>query len=206
MKTEKELNIELKNLKDIYINVRILHDNCKYLSNPKTDQENEIKKEYIIFQSIIFSMWRLTIIELCKLFGKSNDHYRIEAFLKDFETLSYKGKIEKSHIVDWLSTISNNVDLKNLIQKIQTLRDKWFAHSDKNHEKSICDFELTKIEFDQLFSFIENIIEYFEIKIYGRCSDFNIVDVNAIYILRDLVDCKRLRLLEHENAIKDQNR
>jgi hypothetical protein len=211
IKTEQELNIELKNLKDIYINVRILHDDCKYLSNPKTEQENEIKRGYIIFQSIIFSMWRLTIIELCKLFGKPNDDYQIESFLKnileDFEILDYKDKIEKDRIVDWLNTISNNVDLKNLIKKIQTLRDKYFAHSDRNRVKSIHEFTLTKIEFDQLFSFIENILKYFESNIYGRSISFDISNVgNASNILNDLVDYKKLKWEKHRNAIKEQNK
>lgn len=82
MKTIQELNTEIKNIEDIYLNIRILNDNCKYLKAPKTPEEAEIKYDYIVFQGIIYAMDRMVIIELCKLFGKKRMITELNCFWK----------------------------------------------------------------------------------------------------------------------------
>lgn len=211
MKTELDLFSELKNIKEIYMNVRILYDDCKYLMRPKTTEELDIIKDYIVFQSFVYSMWRLSIVELCKLFGKKNDDFRIELFLenilKDYENLTYKDKISKNQLEGWLYYLRNDTDLKSLIKKIQTLRDKFIAHSDRSPEKSLYNLAPSIIEFKNLFDFIENVIKYFESKINGRTIGFDIGKVgNASDILAVLVEYKKLRWEKHKKAIEEQNK
>ena len=211
MKTENELIEEIKNITEIYLNIRILNDNCKYLKNPDTPKEFEIRYEYTVFQGIIYAMDRMVIIELCKLYGRRNDNYRIELFLKNvlnnFDSSEYACKISKQQIEDWQNALSSDLNLINLILKIQTLRDKYIAHKDRSPTEPINSFAPTMVEFQYLFDFVEKVIQYFEKHINNISPTFDKIGNvgKASDILHVLVEYKRLTKKEFDDECRKQD-
>lgn len=97
--------------------------------------------------------------------------------------------------------------MKTLILKIQTLRDKYIAHKDRLLVVEVINkYAPTIIEFQCLFNFIEEVIQFFELNVNNLNSSYDKIGNvgNASNILHVLVEYKRLAEKEFYNECKKQ--
>jgi len=102
-----------------------------YLHKPETPQEFDYLRHSRHFHFIKHILWRNTVIELSKLFNKSpkRDKFNIFHFINKLGRDQYFGgfEINPNKINEWETQLESN---KETIDKILTLRDKVYGHTD----------------------------------------------------------------------------
>ena len=125
-----ELKEKLSSLTEIFIDTKENFRYCYYLHYSEIEEERKYLAIDRHLQFIRHSLWRLTVIEVCKLFSnRDNDKYNIQRLIKSFKPGKHFGKIglESSKLSEWENEIANK---EKVIENLITLRDKFYAHSD----------------------------------------------------------------------------
>jgi len=142
----KSLEKWLNELGRIIVDIKITTDNLNKLESP----ENEFEKEVLdhgFFAHCYRQSWFTLVVQLSKLFSESSNQKR--SFIKLFNVLensNYKGELlkllennsddpnlfgSKQDIVKFVFASRDKVSQKHiLIEKINTLRNEVYAHSD----------------------------------------------------------------------------
>ena len=128
---DKKLEFELKIIRihRIYIASKENSNYSQYLLT----WNNECEKEYITKSShlryISHSLWRISIIEACKLVVKSrNNHFNL-FHLIDFIEKNLLSYVTLNDIEKWHKTLMN---AQKEISLLQQIRDKIYAHTDES--------------------------------------------------------------------------
>lgn len=118
------------------------------------------------------SLWRISVIELSKLFNdrKSTDKLNLHHFIKKLKPDGHykKFKVDSSILKEWVQAIEEN---KAVISDITTLRDKIYAHSDPNNST----YNTIRIYFDKvdkLLKLVETILSYIYLSVLVTTFDF----------------------------------
>ena len=189
MSLKEVLKAHLWRITEIYFNAKDNYSYCYYFHNPDTNEELDyLKKE----RNLIFirhSLWRLTVIELAKLFStKSNDKFNLLKLISKLKTKGYFGKLKlhQEKIAGWEHYIQSK---STVINNIITLRDKIYAHTDpkKDDYKSI---EIYFTQIEELFELVERIlieIEFtaFKVEIFLQSPVFDRTNFKMVKILAE---------------------
>lgn len=107
------------------------------------------------FKFLRHSLWILCIIELNKLLSKSDkDYYNLWTFIKNLENNIYQGhNVPADTITEWRNTLFSK---KNIIKKTLLLRNKLYAHTDKDVDKVSVD--ITFDDVNELILIVEKVI------------------------------------------------
>src|SRR6478672_11347689 len=130
MSKKGELSEELSRITEIFFNAKENFNYCFYLHKPDTKAESEYLDVDRDLKFIRHSLWRLTIIELAKLFSKKeNDRFNLRRFLSKLPPNGYYGglKISQEKIAEWETLMLNQ---EKTIDHVLILRDKIYAHTD----------------------------------------------------------------------------
>jgi hypothetical protein len=150
MTKKEELNEELTQVWLILVAAKESYQYCYYMHKPKSDSELKYINDSKDFKYIRHLLWRVTIIELAKIFreSKETDRFNIFHLLNKLKSLGYfkSLKFPNQKILEFESTLKQD----NLINQIIDLRDKIYAHTDSNTDK----LETNLITFEAL----ENLI------------------------------------------------
>jgi len=168
-KTE-EARAEAFRITRIYTVARENFNFCFYLHKPNTDEELKYVTINRHLRFIRISLWRLTVIELVKLFSeKKSDKHALLFFLSKLKKSGYYSALnfDESIINVWVDTINSQTPI---IKKIVTLRDKVFAHSDPE-EDSFKDIEVTFSQMSELFKIAETILKKIYLDLFGASLD-----------------------------------
>jgi len=167
MTKKDEIKKEIWQIWQILLLAKECHSYSFYLHKPDTKEEFEYLQHSNNFIFIRHIMWRMTVIELSKLFKESakSDRYNIFHFISKLKTGGYFGKIgiSESVISEWENQINYNSET---ISKILLLRDKLYSHTDSDKEKySKNDVSFEKTE--KLIKIVESIVQ----EIYSTVFD-----------------------------------
>lgn len=200
MKTLDELNIEIKSRVNILAKAIIFYDNGKYLNSPETKEEKEFANNSFFIRRTRYSYWVLTVLELCKLFGKKGDHFTINKLLNKLlashKTTPWRDKLSEEQIHNWQLKLGDQRTICN-IDKLHGLRDQYYAHSDKEPEREIRELTPEYKEIEYLIDLSKEIIKEIQYKVFDIHQVFeNIENQKANNILFNLLELKRLRVLE----------
>jgi hypothetical protein len=198
MENIEDLRKETFSIIKIYLSAKENFNFCYYLHKPDT----KIEAEYLMIDRnlkfIRHSLWRLSIIELAKLFSdrKSTHKFNLLHFLSKLRPEGhYKSfKIDPLKILEWERLIYTN---ENLIKDIITLRDKIYAHTDPNKE------EYNKIEI--YFTQIEELFEIVEIllKEVFLIAFSATLDLRTPTFERNSFDLVKILAQEHNRKIEE---
>lgn len=199
-----EIKKESWRIVEIYLNAREYFNYCYYLHMPATKLEAEYLRIDRDLKFIRHSLWRLSIIELAKLFSdrKSTDKFNLLHFLSKLkgDGVYKEFNINSLKIAEWESMIFTR---QKLVTDIVTLRDKIYAHTDpdKDDFKSL---EILFTEIEELFQIVENVLkEVYSIAFHAtldlRTPTFDRKGFDLVKILAE--DHKR-RIDEIRNYIK----
>ena len=154
----EDLKNECGSIVEIYFNAKENFLYCYYLHVPGTKEEAEYLNVDRDLKFIRHSLWRLSIIELAKLFSdrKFTDKFNLFHFLSKLKPGGKYAhfKFDPSQISKWEAMINTH---ENLISNIIVLRDKIYAHTDpdKDNYKSI---EIYFRQIEDLFELIEKVL------------------------------------------------
>jgi hypothetical protein len=196
MKKENELEIEIKNVWDIFTNANECFHYSNYLHNPETQDELDYLNSSRDLQYIRHIMFRMSIIELSKLFSgsKDRDRFNIRCLIKKLKKNEYFGKmgITDDELNRWDAEIDKN---GKAIDNILKLRDKVYAHTDSDAEtyKSI---DLSFKEIEPLLNIVEEIIRKIYSSVFNTFADVEpvVFDKKRFSVIKILAGEKKKRL------------
>lgn len=179
---EKELKDYLKRLVHNFIYLKsLLHQINLFIEWRKNNEEGEIKTGAHFYSLVLYSFKRVIVLETYKFLSERDieDRTLIDWLNKakiHFSSLKpsrfgrpspreslqniYLKKVEYVALVD--AHLNNINEFKDLINNLYSLRDKNFAHSDKQYfddpNKIDIDFPVSWDELNELFDCIANIL------------------------------------------------
>lgn len=167
-----------------------------YFHKPETEDESEYlhkSKDFIFIRHVL---WRMTIIELSKLFSnsKNRDKYNLFHFINKLKRNQYFGDIGilNEKILHWEIILTDN---QNLVDDILVLRDKVYAHTDpKNKHLKLLDISFQEIEI--LIKLSEEII----IEIYSVAFDAD-VRFRPVYFNKERFNLIKILAEEKRNRV-----
>lgn len=181
---------------------------CSSFQNPNTKIERYYVSRDKHLTFIGWSLWRMLIIDLSKLFGDSdNQKYNVMKLLRkldpagDYKSLKYAPK--------YLEGFNRRItELNESIKEISRLRNRFFAHADSDPFIKI-ETTLTTADCEKLTDLAEEIIRAVASKCIG--TDYivyplyyNSKDFDMIYTLANLEQEENLKIAEqHKMSHKD---
>jgi hypothetical protein len=167
MDREKELRAETWAVWKILINAKECYFYSHYLHQPETELEKNYVSTSMDFRYMRDMMWRMSLIELSKLFSesKNRDRYNLLHFLSKLKNDGHFGAIgiADSKREHWEQLIAAHNDI---IGKVLTLRDKVYAHTDSETE-ILKQITLSFPDIQKLIGVAEEIIQ----GIYGHFGE-----------------------------------
>ena len=117
----------------IYLQAKQNFQYCYYMYKPETLAERQYTQKDSHLQIIRHSLWQITIIEIVKLFvnNKETQKYNLHKLLNGLKCSGEfkKMNIDETTIQGWETYLRNK---EQLIETIETLRNKLYAHTDSN--------------------------------------------------------------------------
>lgn len=157
----EELQNDLTQISKIYTIAKETFDYCFYLHKPNSELEREYlsKNKHLIF--IRHILWRQTVVEIFKLVsGGKNDKFGLSGFLSK---LHQEEEVQKKVGSDFFLKCKRRLRTnKNAIKNIGLLRDKIYAHTDRDsgaYKNLDLAFENVQKVFDSIGEIIKDIYE-----------------------------------------------
>lgn len=167
-----------------------------YFHKPETDDESEYLNNSSDFRFIRHMLWRMTIIELSKLFSnsKNRDKFNLNHFINKLKKNQYFGDIGilQEKIENWEKILQDN---HKLINNILILRDKIYAHRDPKKD----DFKLIDITFQEIEILI-NLSEEIITEIYSVAFDSH-AHITTIYFKKNQFKLIKILAEEKKNRL-----
>ena len=188
---------ELKIILFIHFDAKYYFKDNEYLNNPDTVDELRASANLLV-KRIKVAFWRLGIIEISKLFQKSrSQHFNLIDYLtnliENYENYDWIMDFPKSQLSDWLEKL-NSPEILKTRRKIDTQRNKYFAHTDKKPKIELKDSIIEFKEIHQLLNFTEEIIFKLKVACFSTHVDMEIAGMEKAGHLLEMVsyyDTKR---------------
>jgi len=195
---QQELKKEIWRIWEIEIVTKECFQFSFYFHKPDTEEEAKYLHNHHEFGSIRHILWRMTVIELSKLFSSSSkrDRYNLNHFISKLKKDGHFGDmgISLSSIDKWELALRDN---KNHIDNILTLRDKIYAHTDPNKD----DYKAIDLSFQDvevLIKIVEDLIKEVYLVVFDAGTDMSTptFDRSRFDMIRILSSEKRKKLEE----------
>ena len=195
---QQELKQEIWRIWEIEVVAKECFQFAFYFHKPDTEEEIKYLHNHQELAFIRHVLWRMTVIELSKLFSNSSkrDRYNINHFISKLKKDGHFGdmRIAKSSIEKWELAVSNN---QTHINNILILRDKIYAHTDpkKDDYKAI---DLSFQDVEVLIKIVEDIIKEIYIVVFDSGTDMStpIFDRGSFDMIKILAAEKKKRIEE----------
>lgn len=128
---KKELHDEIISIGEILILAQESLKMIEYLIEPELDNKKLYAKRQMFFDFSYKIYWRITVIELCKLFsGRDTDSFNLVKLIGKLRKGNHFGdaKISETKLAQWQEEI--NLE-KGSINNLLLQRDRLYAHKDR---------------------------------------------------------------------------
>lgn len=184
-----ELRHELDEITRIFLSAKYYEQDFNYLGALKTKYPNVYKTYYFFFERIFHAITVAMILELNKLFDNREKYSFIKLKYKltnNYKNSEIKEYLTKSEIDSIFSSLDNE-DIENIMQKVKSTRDKYYAHFDRNRT-SFNSIKMNSTVTTKLISIAENILQSLELKIFKKTVNYNLTKGELGYKIFDRLD------------------
>jgi len=174
MKIE-DLRNEINEIERIFQSAKYYELDFKYINSIKYNQPIVYNTFYFLIERIYHSISVALILDLCKLFDKREKYSFIRLKNKmneNYEKSELNKQMPKSDFIDIFNTL-NSSEIENLLIKLKTTRDEYYAHFDRTRTE-FGEIQMNSKETSKLISIAENILNTIELKYFGVCVDFDL--------------------------------
>lgn len=169
MKSKEDLKSEIKKRHLIHFKANLFFIDSKYLNAPASDKEKNVADKSSFIRKVRYAYWVLSVLELCKIYGKSNDHYSMEKLINklwnNYSSSDWNTLLSKEDIVR-IRENYNRQEIQTIIKKLRGLRDEYYAHLDRNPKKTISDYTPNYIEVETLLKLHESFLKEISLKVF----------------------------------------
>jgi len=172
---KKELRIEINEIKRIFLSAKYYELDFKYINSIKYNQPVVYKTFYFFIERIFHSVSVALILDLCKLFDKREKYSFIKLKNKmneNYEKSELNDQIQKPELVEIFNTL-NSDEIENLLIKLKTTRDQYYAHFDRTRTE-FGEIQISSKETSRLISIAENILKSIEQKYFAVSVNFDL--------------------------------
>jgi len=199
-----KFNDDIEQILSIYHNSYEYYNCLKQLRNYERTEFSD--KRFILF--ITYTSWYVLIIELCKIFqyDNRNQHYNIYGLLQrlinNYKNLEFRSLISLSEIRRYDSDF-NSTNIIDIRKRLVDLRDKFYAHIDRQDQNFVDKISLTYNEIEFLLKILHDFIYEIKHKVFNTHVEFtDDIFVDLTSVLRITEDYNRKH---HEEIIKEFN-
>ncbi len=199
-------------LEDIFnriISLHLLEEDLKYIANMEAPHFEAVVAKSHFFFRMKESILRRIVLELCMLLKQSED-LNIPSFLANLanshKKYSWKSKIEL-RVIQELQSQLQGIVVSEQFGKIVILRDKFYAHADKNRNQ--IEFKLPHAEVWLIISKLKNIHDVLNSSFFNTTTHWSFSKVNmGHHVLESLFKYYKIRELvwEEEKTNSVNNR
>jgi len=169
-----QLREELDEITRIFFSAKYHELDFKYFYEQRFEYPNVYLTFQFLVERIFYASEVILIIDLCKLFGKS----------EKFSLLRLRNKIIENYSKSDLATYMPQKDLEELfikietdeiqglILKLKTTRDQYYAHLDRTRT-DFSKIQINSFETSELISIIETILKGLQLHYFQSDIDFN---------------------------------
>lgn len=170
-----ELRREVDEITRIFLSAKYCSKDFTYLHSVKYQNPVVYRTFYLFIERIFHSTCVSLVLDLCKLFDKREKFslIRLRNKMVDNYEKSELMKFLPKHDFGELFSELDNKDIENLLVKLKTTRDEYYAHLDRTRT----DFDKIKIfgnETTILISIAEKILTSIELNYFETSIDFNL--------------------------------
>ncbi len=172
---KSELRKELKEIGRIFQSAKYYELDFKYINSIKYNQPVVYRTFYFFIERSFHSVSVALILDLCKLFDKREKFSFIRLknkMTENYEKSELNNLIPKSEFVNIFNAL-NSDEIENLLIKLKTTRDEYYAHFDRTRTE-FGEIQMSSKETSKLISIAENILNTIELKYFGVCVDFDL--------------------------------
>lgn len=183
----------------VLLDAKDVFNYCKYFYEPPNREECELANSMIHIRIIRFALYKQTVIELAKLLsGSDNDKFRISKYIDALKPDGYYGEL-KFPMEKILQYEKNFSSVNNIISDVLTLRDKFYAHTERilTYANSMYynDFYLfiTPTSLEKLINILNSIFVDVFSHFFDSDLDLSLTsETDKITILSDVVAIRKL--------------
>lgn len=190
-----ELKKTIGNIWEIVTVLKDCFEYAQYLHLPETEDESDYLNKSRDFKFMRHILWRMTIIDLSKLYSKSKkrDKFNLICFVNNLKRNQYFGQIGISNVIieEWENRI---IDNQKVIETILLLRDKFYAHKDSKID-NLKSLEISFQEIETLIILAEEIIK----EIYSAAFNSH-AEMRSIFFKRERFNV--IKILAEEKNIR----
>jgi len=196
MTRKEEIKEEIVQIWQILLIAKECYLYSFYLHKPDTKEELDYLQKSRDFHFIRHIMWRMTVIELSKLFRESstNDRFNIFHFISKLKKGGHFGKlgISENKIAEWESRISDN---SQTISEILMLRDKLYSHTAPN-KKRYGKSDVTFEKAEELIKIVESVIQEIYSSVFDSYASIGTINFNRerFKVIEILAEEKKKRI------------
>ena len=201
---KKEFDEDIRQIWLIYTNSYEYY-NC--LKEIREYERTEFSDARFLF-FIKYTSWYVLIIELCKVFQHDNksQHFNVYGLLNklrdNYKNLEFNLLIPLSDIHKYISDF-NSSEIIEIRKKLVTLRNKFYAHFDRQNQKFIEEINITLNEIEYLLNLLHDFINNIRLKVFNSHVEFKEdIFVDILNVLRNTENCNRR---DHEEIIRKFN-
>jgi len=176
MKTKQDLKSEIEKRHIIHFKANLFFSDSKYLNDPASDEERNVAGKSSFIRKVRYAYWVLSVLEFCKIYGKSNDHYSMEKLINklwnNYSNSEWNTLLSKEDIAR-IRENYNRQEIQTIIVKLRGLRDEYYAHLDRNPKKTINDYTPNYHEVETLLNLHESFLKEVSLKVFSTEILFN---------------------------------
>jgi hypothetical protein len=215
VKSKEFFESELERILNIHFDAKYYFRDVQYLNNPETPEEKEAFFENFFLRRLEKAFWRLGIIEIAKLFIKSNNHhYNLIDYISNLDTnyniYKWLSDLPQDKLSEWLGLL-NSQKIKSIRDRISIQRNKYFAHTDRSPKTTLNKAIISIEEINKLINLTESIM--FDLKVYcfQTHSDFEVTGLEragSILLAFNALKEKRQAKItkEWDEYVKERNK
>ncbi len=173
----------------------------RHLSKFKRTENSDSRFMYFM----TYTSWYILVVELCKVFqhDNKNQHFNIYGLINklknEYKKLEYKDLLSKPDIDKFYNDF-NSEEIISIRDKLVILRDKFYAHTDRQDERIINDKNVDLSEIEKLFDILRAFIFDIKSKVFKRHVIFeDDIFVRLDDVLKNIDENNKRR---HEEVLK----
>jgi hypothetical protein len=174
MKIE-ELRKELDETTRIFLSAKYYELDFRYVHSVRTTFPIVYSTFYFFIERVFYAVTVALILDLSKLFDR-REKFSLgklcNKMLDNYEKSELNSHLTKSEL-ETLFVFIEKGEIDNLLEKLKSTRDKYYAHLDRNRP-SFSEIQINSSETGKLISIVENLLKTIELKYFGVSVDYGL--------------------------------
>ena len=174
MKIE-ELRKELDETTRIFLSAKYYELDFRYIHSVRIKLPIVYSTYYLFIERIFHGVTVALILDLSKLFDK-REKFSLEKFrnkiLDNYENSELNSHLSKSEVETLFGSFEKE-EINNLLEKLKSTRDKYYAHLDRTRP-DFSEIQINSSETGKLIAIVENLLKTIELKFFGVSIDYDV--------------------------------